>query len=102
MPQTQRGQAYKLGSGRWGLRYYDGSGARRRKSPFPSKSAALAHYRQVIEPQLRGEAGSAPDITLSEFIVVWLERHAADVRRARSRRSGRACRRRRPGSARSR
>ena len=34
-------------------------GKRRRKSPFPSKSAALAHYRDVIEPELRGEPGRA-------------------------------------------
>ena len=52
MPAIQRGQAYRLGPNRWGLRYYDGSGARRRKSPFPSKSAALAHYRDIIEPEL--------------------------------------------------
>ena len=60
MPAIQRGQPYKLGPGRWGLRYYD---ARRRAppqaSPFPSKSAALAHYRDVIEPQLRGEPARA-------------------------------------------
>ena len=51
MPATQRGQAYRLGPNRWGLRYYDADGKRRRKSPFPSKRAALAHYRDVIEPR---------------------------------------------------
>ena len=56
MPAIQRGQAYRLGPNRWGLRYYDAAGGRRRKSPFPSKSAALAHYRDVIEPELRGDA----------------------------------------------
>jgi integrase len=81
MPPLQRGQAYRLGSGRWGLRYYDAAGGRQRKSPFPTKSAALAHYRDVIEPQLRGEHSQAPDVTLSEFIDVYLERHAANVRR---------------------
>jgi hypothetical protein len=55
MPATQRGQAYRLGRSTWGLRYYDAAGKRRRKSRFPSKSAALAHYRDLIEPQLRGE-----------------------------------------------
>jgi hypothetical protein len=62
MPPVQRGQAYKLGAGRWGLRYYDAAGMRRRKSPFPSKSAALQHYRDVIEPQLRGEPAPMPDV----------------------------------------
>jgi hypothetical protein len=42
MPALQRGHAYRLGPSRWGLRYYDAAGARRRKSPFLSKSAALA------------------------------------------------------------
>jgi hypothetical protein len=36
MPATQRGQAYRLGANRWGLRYYDENGVRRRRSPFPS------------------------------------------------------------------
>jgi integrase len=80
MPPTQRGQAYRLGPNRWGLRYYDADGVRRRKSPFPSKSAALAHYRDVIEPQLRGEPAPAPEITLAALVEVYLERHAATVR----------------------
>ena len=80
MPQTQRGQAYRLGDGRWGLRYYDEGGKRRRVSPFPSKSAALKHFRDAIERQLRGEAAPLPDLTLSEFADLYLERHAAVVR----------------------
>jgi len=60
MPPVQRGQAYRLAPNRWGLRYYDADGERRRKSPFPSKSAALTHYRDVIEPQLLGEAAPMP------------------------------------------
>src|SRR3954447_18603464 len=80
MPATQRGQAYRLSPNKWGLRYYDASGARRRKSPFPSKSAALAHYRDVIEPMLRGEPVTMPELTLSELVETYLERHAATVR----------------------
>jgi len=80
MPPTQRGQAYKLAPGKWGLRYYDAAGERRRKSPFPSKSATLAHYREVIEPQLRGEAVPLPELNLAEFVPLYLERHAAGVR----------------------
>jgi integrase len=79
MPAIQRGQPYKLGKGRWGLRYYDENGARRRRSPFPSKSAALDHYRNVIEPQLRGEVPGR-DLTLAELVELHLERHAAAVR----------------------
>jgi hypothetical protein len=80
MPPIQRGSAYKLGAGKWGLRYYDAAGERRRKSPFPSKSAALQHYRDHIEPQLRGEPVPRPDMTLADFIPVYLERHAVGVR----------------------
>ena len=52
MPPTQRGQAYRLAPNKWGLRYYNADGKRCRKSPFPTKSVALAHYRDVIEPDL--------------------------------------------------
>ena len=80
MPATQRGSAYRLGAKRWGLRYRDREGKRQFVSPFPSKSAALAHYRNIIEPQLRGEPAPRPDLTLSAFIALYLERHAASVR----------------------
>ena len=79
MPAIQRGQAYRLGRGRWGLRYYDRDGKRRRKSPFPTKSAALRHYRDVIEPELRGDRPTR-DLTLAELVELYLERHAAAVR----------------------
>lgn len=80
MPAIQRGQAYRLDRGRWGLRYYNPAGKRCRKSPFPSKSAALAHFRDVIEPELRGDTVPAPVLTLAELVDVYLERHAASVR----------------------
>jgi integrase len=80
MPPTQRGSAYRLGPNRWGLRYYDADGKRQRKSPFPSRSAALTHFREVVEPQLRGEPVPLPELTLAEFVPLYLERHAAGVR----------------------
>jgi integrase len=80
MPPVQRGQAYRLGPNRWGLRWYDAGGARRRKSPFPTKSAALQHYRDHIEPVLRGEPAPAPELTLAAFVPLFLDRHAAGVR----------------------
>lgn len=53
MPAEQRGQAYRISKGRYGLRYYDRDGKRRRTDEkFPSRWAAFAHYRDVIEPQL--------------------------------------------------
>jgi integrase len=80
MPATQRGQAYRLGPNKWGLRYYALDGTRKRKSPFLSKSAALAHYRDVIEPELRGEPAPMPELTLTDLVELYLERHAASVR----------------------
>jgi integrase len=80
MPAPQRGQAYRLGPHRWGLRWYDAAGVRRRKSPFPSKTAALDHYRNVIEPELRGDPAPMPDLTLVELVEMYLDRHAATVR----------------------
>src|SRR5436190_1266550 len=77
---TRRGElpAHRLPGGM--IRYYDANGKRRRKSPFPSRSAGLAHYRDVIEPQLRGEAVPMPDLTFGALVPLYLERHAATVR----------------------
>jgi len=63
-----------------GLRYYDAAGERRRKSPFATRSAALQHYREHIEPVLRGEPAPMPELTLSGLVDLYLERHAASVR----------------------
>ena len=54
MPAEQRGQPYKLGPGRWGLRYYDEHGKRQRKSGFGSRSDALAWFRDLERPRQLG------------------------------------------------
>lgn len=79
MPALQRGHAYRIGPNRWGLRYR-ANGKQHRKSPFPTKTAALAHYRNVIEPQLRGDPISSPDLTLAQLVDLYPTRHAAGVR----------------------
>jgi integrase len=79
MPATQRGHARKLPSGKWQLRYYDGDGTRHTGGTFASKSAAMQHYRDVIEPRLNGTEAQ-PELTLSELVELYLERHAAVVR----------------------
>jgi integrase len=81
MPATQRGEPYKIGTRRWGLRYYDRDGVRRRtREKFPSRSAALAHFRNVIEPMLRGATPATPDLTLAELVDVYLDRHTVVAR----------------------
>ena len=75
MPAEARGHARKLPSGKWQLRWYDREGRRRSGCAFPSKSVALSHYRDVIEPELQGRE-VRPDLTLSELADLYLERHA--------------------------
>jgi integrase len=87
MPAIQCGHARRLPSGKWQLRYYDAEGARRTGGAFPSKSAALKHYRDVIEPRLRG---ATPELTLRQLADVYLTRHgqirsAATIRTLRHR-----------------
>ena len=80
MPATQRGSVRRLASGRYQLRYYDAEGKRHTGGSFPTRSAAFAHFRDVIEPQLDGQVPSLPDLTLAEFVEVYLDRHAVTVR----------------------
>jgi integrase len=82
MPAIQRGSTRKLASGKQQLRYYDNDGNRKTAGVFASKSAAMQHYRNVIEPQLNGAAPRA-DLTLSELVDLYLERHAV-IRRPRT------------------
>jgi integrase len=81
-PRVRRfsaGEPYRLSArGRWGLRYYDSAGVRRRISPFPSAKAAREHYRDVILPELEGRTPAVrPSVTLDELCDRFLERHAA-------------------------
>jgi integrase len=76
MPAMQRGSVRKLPSGKHQLRYYDQHGQRHHGGTFESRSAAFKHYRQVIEPRLRGEHGADRERTFAELVDVFLERHA--------------------------
>ena len=62
------------------LRWYGRDGERRSGGSFPSNSAALKHYRDVIGPRLGG-AEPVRDLTLSEFAELYLERHKVGARR---------------------
>lgn len=74
MPATQRGHARRLPSGKWQLRFYDADGNRKTGGSFPSKTAALDHFRNVIEPRLNG-AEPVRELTLAELVDVYLQRH---------------------------
>ena len=77
MPPIQRGHVRRLRSGKVQLRYYDRDGVRRTGGVLPTRSAAFAHYRDVIEPSLRGVAAPMPELTFAEFVDLFLKRHTA-------------------------
>ena len=64
MPPIQRGHVRRLPSGKYQLRYYDASGSRRAGGVFASRSAAFEHYRNAVEPRLRGDEPAMPELTL--------------------------------------
>jgi integrase len=57
------------------LRYHDAEGVRRSGGVFRSKQLALAHWRDVVEPGLRGE-GSDVVLTFDDLCERYLARHA--------------------------
>jgi integrase len=79
MPAAQHGQIDGK-PGAYRLRWYDRDGKRRTKQPFKSKTDARNYYRDVVEPALLGRVVQPQDCTLSEFVAVYLERHAPNVR----------------------
>jgi integrase len=79
MPAEARGQARRLPSGRWQLRYYDAAGRRATGGVFASKSEALRHYRDVVEPELHGRPVARRDVTLRQLADTFLDRHGKVV-----------------------
>ena len=78
MPADQRGSARKLPSGLWQLRYFVGEGKERKRlsgGVFKTETAAHRHFRDVIEPELNGRPVARRDLTLSELVDLFLERH---------------------------
>jgi integrase len=74
MPAEARPRARKLPSGKWQLRYTV-NGDVRSGGAFASKTEALKHYREVIEPELQGRSAARRDVTLTELVDTFLERH---------------------------
>src|SRR5262245_50788940 len=75
MPAEARGHVRKLPSGTWQLRYYDRNGVRHSGGAFSTKSEAWAHYRDTVEPEIRGRVVARRDLTLCELVDTFLERH---------------------------
>ena len=87
MPAEARPRARRLPSGKWQLRYYDSKGGHRSGGAFSTKSEAWTHYRDVIEPELHGRPVARRDVTLTELVDTFLERHGSCAARRRSTRS---------------
>jgi integrase len=75
MPAEARGHVRKLPSGKWQLRYYDPKGVRHSGGAFPTRSEAWSHYRDAVEPELSGRVCPRRDVTLTELVDTFLERH---------------------------
>ena len=78
MPAEQRGSAYRTSSG-WGVRWWEHDGKRGHRSGFASKSAALAHFRDVVRPRLASASSVDPSTTLTAFIDIYLAAHALNI-----------------------
>lgn len=73
----QRGQIFRQGEG-WGVRYYDGSGQRRRKGGFRIKREAVEWLDERLE-EIRTGKVTQPDVTVDELVEEFLEVHAVNV-----------------------
>lgn len=76
MPADQRGSVYKTTKG-YGLRWYDETGARRRKAGFSSRSEARKWFTDVESKRMRGETVARPPVTLTVHVDRYLAVHAA-------------------------
>jgi integrase len=77
MPADQFGQVYATSTG-FGLRWRDENGVRRRRSGFPSRSAAKAWYRDVESKRMRGEVPPPTPLTLAELVAEYMAQHVAE------------------------
>src|SRR5215211_4496535 len=84
MPSVQRGRIEKLPSGRWSVRWYDETGARRRQGGFATKSEAGAWLDGKLADVAGLRRGDAPtvartlDVTFAELAGRFLAAHEAD------------------------
>jgi integrase len=84
MPSRQRGRIEKLPSGRWSVRYYDETGARRRQGGFETKSEAGRWLERKLDEVAGLRRGDAPTVarslavTFADLADRFLAAHEAD------------------------
>src|SRR5215207_1191013 len=76
MPAAQRGQIYRTSTG-YGIRWYDETGKRRRRSGFKSRSEARQWYEDVERRRMRGDIARPAQMTFAELVERYLRTHAA-------------------------
>ncbi len=69
-------QITRTPAGRWRLRYYDRKGARHSAGVYRTQAEARQHFNEVIKPALDGRPAARRDLTFSDLVDVFLERHA--------------------------
>ncbi len=82
MPSTQRGQAYKLGSGKWGLRYYDARGSPTAQIAFSEQERCVGSLpgpdRASASRRAAVKAGSDLQRNSLSFTLIGTRRCAAE------------------------
>jgi integrase len=75
VPAEQRGQVYKTSTG-YGIRWYDETGKRRRRSGFRSRSEARRWYEEIERRRIRGDLTRPAQMTFTELVERYLKSHA--------------------------
>jgi integrase len=79
MPRRTTGSVYRTADG-YGIRWPE-DGRRPHQAGFKTKTEARRWFAENVAPRLdRGESGLGGELTLAEFVPVYLERHAPSVR----------------------
>src|SRR5215207_964484 len=79
MPRRTSGSVYRTATG-YGIRWPE-DGRRPHHAGFKTKTEARRWFAANVAPRLdRGESWLGSELTLAEFVPVYLERHAAGVR----------------------
>jgi integrase len=77
MPAEATGSFYRTATGGHGVRWYDETGTRRRRSGFKTRGEARQWLERVEFPRMRGGLVNEP-LTLAEFCERYLARYQVD------------------------
>jgi integrase len=79
MPRRTTGSVYETATG-YGIRWPE-DGQRPHQAGFKTKTEARRWFLENVAPRLdRGGPGLGPELTLADFVPLYLDRHAVSVR----------------------